>query len=97
LRSTGEENEFIFSVGSSYNEQLYIGATIGFPSLNYYELSVYNEHSFEDTINTINGGLHSFEYQEELSVYGSGIKTGKRARDPQSKAEDAANYSLVIT
>jgi len=73
LRSTGEENEFIFSVGSSYNEQLYIGATIGFPSLNYYELSVYNEHSFEDTINTINGGLHSFEYQEELSVYGSGI------------------------
>ena len=69
LRKTGGENEFVFSIGSSYNEQLYIGATIGFPNLNYYELSIYNEYSFKDTIYD----LQSFEYQKELSVYGSGI------------------------
>ena len=69
LRSTGEENEFVFSVGGSYNEQLYIGATIGFPWINYYETATYKEHSFEDTIYNLN----SFDYQEELSVYGSGV------------------------
>jgi hypothetical protein len=69
IKSTGEENEFVFSVGGSYNEQIYLGATIGFPTINYYENSTYNEHSFEDTIN----GLHGFDYEEELSVYGSGI------------------------
>tara|TARA_B100001758_G_scaffold247943_1_gene268844 strand:+ start:8652 stop:10109 length:1458 start_codon:yes stop_codon:yes gene_type:complete len=69
IRSSGEENEFIFTIGGSYNEQLYIGATIGFPWINYYERSIYSEHSFEDTIYELN----SFDYEEELSVYGSGI------------------------
>lgn len=69
FRSTGEENEFIFSLGSSYNEQLYIGATIGFPWISYYERGSYKEYSFEDTIYN----LHSFDYQEELSVYANGV------------------------
>ena len=69
MQSSGGENEFLFSVGGSYNEQLYIGASIGFPSINYYENTIYSEHSFEDTIN----GLNSFDYQEELTTYGNGM------------------------
>ena len=69
IHSTGSENEFIFSVGGSYNEKLYIGATIGLPTINYHEKSTYIEDTFEDTIN----GLQEFNYKEELSVYGSGL------------------------
>lgn len=69
MQTSGGENEFVFSVGGSYNEQLYIGASIGFPSINYYENTIYSEHSFEDTIN----GLSGFDYQEELTTYGNGM------------------------
>ena len=54
---------------SSKTEQLYLGATIGIPTIDYYERSTYNESEFEDTIN----GLQGFDFQEELSVYGSGL------------------------
>jgi len=69
IQTSGGENEFVFSAGGSYNEQLYIGASIGFPSINYYENTIYSEHSFEDTIN----GLNGFDYQEELTTYGNGM------------------------
>ncbi|MDA9808086.1 hypothetical protein N9B89_01745 [Flavobacteriales bacterium] len=69
IQTSGGENEFVFSAGGSYNEQLYIGASIGFPSINYYENTIYSEHSFKDTIN----GLNGFDYQEELTTYGNGI------------------------
>ena len=69
MQTSGGENEFLFSAGGSYNEQLYIGVSIGFPSINYYENTIYSEHSFGDTIN----GLNGFDYQEELTTYGNGM------------------------
>jgi hypothetical protein len=69
MNTSGGENEFVFSAGGSYNELLYIGASIGFPSINYYENTIYSENSFEDTIYELNG----FDYQEELTTYGNGI------------------------
>jgi len=69
IQSSGGKNEFIFSIGGSFNEQLYLGATIGIPTLDYYEKSTYNETNFEDTIN----GLQGFDLHEELSVYGAGL------------------------
>ena len=57
-------NQFLFSVGGSYNEKLYIGATVGLPTINYHEKSTYTEDSFEDT--TING-LQEFNFKEELN------------------------------
>ena len=69
IHSSGGKNEFIFSIGGSFNEQLYLGATIGIPTLDYYEKSTYSETNFEDTIN----GLEGFDFQEELSVYGAGL------------------------
>ncbi|MBT3612176.1 MAG: hypothetical protein HN522_04465 [Flavobacteriales bacterium] len=69
IHSSGGKNEFIFSTGGSFNEQLYLGATIGIPTLDYYEKSTYSETNFEDTIN----GLKGFDLNEELSVYGAGL------------------------
>jgi hypothetical protein len=67
--TSGGKNEFVFAIGGSFNEQLYLGATIGIPIIDYHERSTYNESEFEDTINR----LHGFDFQEELSVSGSGL------------------------
>ena len=69
INSSGGKNEFIFSIGSSFNEQLYLGATIGIPTLDYYEKSTYSETNFDSTSN----GLQEFILQEELNVYGAGL------------------------
>ena len=69
IRSSGSQHEFIVSLGGSLNEKIYLGATIGFPTLNYYELSVYTEDVLEDTINNLEG----FSLEEELSTNGDGI------------------------
>ena len=69
IRSEGEKSDFVFTIGSSYNEKFYLGATIGFPGIEYYELSNYTENMLEDTISN----LASFSYTEELSVSGKGI------------------------
>jgi len=69
IHSSGGKNDFIFSIGSSFNEYLYLGATIGIPTLDYYEESTYKETNFRDTIN----GLQGFDLKQELSVYGSGL------------------------
>ena len=69
IHSSGGKNEFILSFGGSFNEQLYLGATIGIPTLDYYERSTYSETNFEDTIN----GLQGFDLHEELSVSGEGL------------------------
>lgn len=91
LQTSGGENEFIFSAGGSYNEQLYIGVSIAFPSINYYENSIYNEHSFADTINSLNG----FDYQEELTTYGNGmnLKVGAILRVNESFKIGASLHS----
>ena len=78
IHSTGSENEFVFSVSGSYNEKLYIGATVGLPRINYYEKSTYTESEFADTA----AHLQSFDYEEELSTTGQGfnLKLGVIAR-----------------
>ena len=67
--SIGGKNEFILSIGSSFKEKVYIGLTIGLPTINYYERSSYSEEEFRDTIN----GLERFDLQQDINVYGSGI------------------------
>ena len=67
--SSGSQNEFVISLASSYNEKIYLGATIGFPIINYYHRIQHTENNFSDTINN----LEEFQYEEELSVYGNGL------------------------
>ena len=97
IHSSGGKNEFVFSIGGSFNEQLYLGATIGIPTLDYYEKSTYNEREFEDTttISSLNGALNSFDLQEELSVYGAGLnlKLGAIIRVSENLKLGAALHS----
>ena len=68
MTSNGGLNEFILSIGGSYQEKLYIGATIGIPTLDYYEYSEYSEAEISDTSNNLRRMLLS----EEIAAYGTG-------------------------
>jgi hypothetical protein len=66
--SSGGMNEFVLSVGGSYQEKLYLGATLGIPTIDYYEYSEYSESEILDTSNNLRQMLLS----EEISAYGTG-------------------------
>ncbi len=76
LRSTGGMNEFVISMGGSYQEKLYLGATIGIPSINYFEYSEHTEN-INSEIDTISN-LRKLQFTEEYSAYGTGynLKVG---------------------
>ena len=76
LRSTGGINEFVISMGSSYQEKLYLGATIGITSINYHEYTEHTE-SINSEIDTISN-LRKLQFTEEYSAYGTGynLKVG---------------------
>jgi len=78
INSSGSAGEYVFSVGTSYEDRIYLGATIGMPSIDYYENSTYTESEFADTA----AHLQSFDYSEELTTTGRGfnIKVGVIAR-----------------
>ncbi len=69
INSNGSSGEYVFSVGTSYEDRIYLGATIGMPSINYYEKSTYTESEFADTA----AHLQSFDYDEELTTTGKGF------------------------
>ena len=69
VNSYGDMGEYVFSLGTSFEEKIYFGATIGVPSIHYSEVSKYSESNFEDTIQE----LDNFTYQQDLRSYGTGI------------------------
>ena len=69
INSNGSSGEYVFSVGTSYEDEIYLGATIGMPSINYYEKSTYTESEFTDTA----AHLQSFDHDEELTTTGKGF------------------------
>ncbi len=78
INSSGSAGEYVFSVGTSYEDRIYMGATIGMPSIDYYEKTTYTESEFSDTA----AHLQSFDYSEELTTTGRGfnLKLGMIAR-----------------
>ena len=78
INSNGSLGEYVLSVGTSYEDKIYLGATIGIPSIDYYEKSTYTESEFSDTT----AHLESFYYDEELTTTGRGfnLKLGVIAR-----------------
>ena len=74
ITSIGGMSEFVFSIGGSYQEKVYVGATIGIPTFNYYEYSEYTEREIADTLNN----LRKMLFSEEISAYGIGynLKVG---------------------
>ena len=78
INLSGSAGEYVFSVGTSYEDRIYLGATIGMPSIDYYEKSTYTESEFSDTA----AHLQRFDYSEELTTTGRGfnLKLGVIAR-----------------
>jgi hypothetical protein len=66
--SMGGMNEFLFSLGGSFKEKLYLGLTIGIPTIDFYEYSEYTEREASDTSNN----LRKMLFSEEISAYGTG-------------------------
>ncbi len=74
ITRAGDMKEFIIALGGSYKEKLYLGATIGIPTFEYYEYSEYTERETSDTSNN----LRQMFFSEEISAYGTGynLKVG---------------------
>ena len=68
IRTNGDMSEFVISLGSSFQEKLYVGATLGIPAVNFYEYSEYIESENADTANN----LRETVLTEEISTYGTG-------------------------
>lgn len=66
--TSGGKNEFYVSVGTAYQNKLFLGATIGLPSIDYREKTTISESNFDS-----NGDLESFDYTTKLAVEGTGI------------------------
>lgn len=65
----GGINEMVISLASNYSDKLYLGGTIGFSFIDYYETSTYSESDFMDTISD----FKSFTLYDELGTSGTGI------------------------
>ncbi len=69
MHTSGAIDEIVFSLGGNYNDQLYIGATVGIPFLSYTEKSSYEEIDINDSI----GAFNSFKMTDYLHTRGTGI------------------------
>jgi long-subunit fatty acid transport protein len=69
---SGSKNEFYISFGTAYQNKLFLGATIGFPSIEYKEVSTISESNFNENSQEV-VSLRSFDYNTNLYVSGSGI------------------------
>jgi len=66
---SGSSGEFAISYAGSYQERLYIGATLGLTNTIYQKRSRYNERNFADTNSTV----QSFDVYESQMTTGSGV------------------------
>ncbi len=66
--ASGAIREFIISMGANYNDRLYLGATVGLPSVKYKEEIVFSEKDIENN----NDIFNSMTYTNSLRTSGSG-------------------------
>jgi hypothetical protein len=66
---SGSMGEFAMSYAGSYKERLYLGATLGFTSIEYAKKSRYNESGFADDSTTV----QSFYLYENVYTSGGGV------------------------
>lgn len=65
---SGSVREFLLSLGANYNDRLYLGATVGFPSVKYEEEIVYSERDTEGLSEYFNALI----YTNALETSGTG-------------------------
>ena len=71
---SGGKNEFYLSFGTAYQNKLFLGATIGFPSIDFRRTRTWTEsnfHSNDETAEEVT--LDNYKYQTNLNVSGAGI------------------------
>lgn len=66
--ASGAIREFVISMGANYNDRLYLGATVGLPSVRYKEEIVFSEKDIENR----NDIFNSLTYTNSLRTSGSG-------------------------
>lgn len=66
--TSGHIRELVLTMGANYNDRLYLGATVGFPSVSYEEESVFMEEDIEGR----NEIFNSMTYANSFKTTGSG-------------------------
>jgi len=66
---SGGVNEMVLTLGGNYNDKLYLGATLGIPSIKYEETARYAEIDNEDTI----PNFKSLTIEDDLKTTGTGF------------------------
>jgi hypothetical protein len=69
IDQSGSVNEFVLTLGGNYGDKLYIGGTIGFPYVRFFENSTYTETDTQDTI----PDFKNFTLNEDIETRGSGF------------------------
>ncbi|MFZ4562157.1 MAG: OmpP1/FadL family transporter [Bacteroidales bacterium] len=69
IQTYGSMNELDFSMGANFNDKLFVGLTLGVPSINYYETNTYTEARTSDTL----PNFIALNYQYNLQTRGTGI------------------------
>lgn len=69
ITTDGSLNEFVLSMGANYKDRFYLGASLGFPFLRYYETSTYRESDSQGAISD----FKEFTLNDEYLARGSGF------------------------
>jgi hypothetical protein len=69
IKSWGSTNEFLIAFGTNLGNRLYLGAVLGFPSVRYFERSIYSESDTRPDSND----FRQIILNDELTTKGSGF------------------------
>jgi hypothetical protein len=67
----GSMNEVAFSFGANYNDKLFVGASLGFPYIRYFQERSYTETNTAPGIDSVN--YRSFSVSDRLETKGTGV------------------------
>ncbi len=67
--SSGSVREFLMSLGANYNDRVYLGATVGIPTVYYEEESIF----MESDVNNLNDVFNSLTYTNRFTTTGRGF------------------------
>lgn len=69
INTRGAFDEYVFTFGGNFSNKLYVGATLGLPSVRYRENATYTE----EDVNELIGNFGSFEMHDYLRTTGTGV------------------------
>jgi hypothetical protein len=76
ISSTGAYNEWVFSFGGNYQDKLFLGGTIGLPTVSYNEQSSYVETAVNPSASGSNFSSMNYTYNQSTTGRGFNFKLG---------------------